>query len=402
MSKNKAIHQLGQYFTTDETLQNTVFELIRKTGIADKAPIKILEPSVGRGHLLLPVIKRMVKPITITCYEIDKTVEFLFDTTEQLKNNISLIYGDFLAAKINSKFHVIIGNPPYVKTKTSNLYLDFIDKCYSLLEDNGEMIMIVPSNILTSTAGTSLRNKLLTGGSITDIIHPNKERLFTAASIDIIIFRYQKSITSNIVNFNGERKLLINNGVFSFEDTTNTNCPTRETCNISDIFDIYVGIVSGAEDVFKIPFGNISVRNSEDDTSRYILIKSFPCKSKKINEHLLKHKNRLLSRRIRNFTELNWFEWGALRNISKMDKYKGSPCIYIKSLTRQNTIAFRSTVGYFGGSLLMLIPKQLTYAVDLDDFVAYFNSDNFKKKHMQSGRFKIGHRQLGLARVIIE
>ena len=39
-------------------------------------------------------------------------------------------FGDFLSQKINIKYTTIIGNPPYVKTKTGNLYLDFIKKCY--------------------------------------------------------------------------------------------------------------------------------------------------------------------------------------------------------------------------------------------------------------------------------
>jgi adenine-specific DNA-methyltransferase len=388
-----SISELGQYFTIDEGLQEMVFKFIKNK------PKYILEPSVGKGHLLKKIVGK-INYEKIICYEIDKNVKFLFTQTERKTHNIHLKYNDFLEVKIDQKFETIIGNPPYVKTTTGNLYIDFIDKCYDLLTDDGEMIMIVPSDVLKSTMGTTVRNKLLLNGSITDIYHPNNDRLFHKATIDVIVFRYQKGLKIDTVMYNDEQKRLVNNGVITFEDITDDNVASTQ---LDNIFDIYVGIVSGAEEVFKVPFGNAKIRNSEQEMDSYILIKSFPTKSKKINNHLLEHKEQLLDRRIRKFNERNWFEWGALRNIGKVSDRKKEPCIYIKTLTRQPNVAFKSTVDYFGGGLLILIPKtDLEYNINLDEFVEYFNSDTFRKKYIQSGRFKIGHRQLCLSTVKLE
>ena len=48
-------------------------------------------------------------------------------------------------------------------------------------------------------------------------------------------------------------------------------------------------------------------------------------------------------------------------------------------------------MSYFGGGLLMLIPKG---DIELGKVVDYLNSRDFKKNYTYSGRFKIGHRQL--------
>ena len=55
-------------------------------------------------------------------YEIDNTIKLL---DEIQKDNI--IYGDFMKQNILKKYKTIIGNPPYVRTKKGNLYIDFTE-----------------------------------------------------------------------------------------------------------------------------------------------------------------------------------------------------------------------------------------------------------------------------------
>ena len=109
-----------------------------------------------------------------------------------------------------------------------------------------------------------------------------------------------------------------------------------------------------------------------------------------INEHLLDHKEDLINRRIKKYDENNWFEWGAPRNVKKIEKYKGEKCIYILTLTREENIAFIGEVDYFGGLIMMRPTKEC----NLQKIVDYLNSESFKSNYMYSGRFKIGHRQL--------
>ena len=158
-------HAKGQYFTEDEYLQNTV------TGLIFNIPSKILEPSIGRGDLVMRVQKRF-KNVPVDMYELDNEIVML----EGIKKE-EIVYGDFMIQNIDVKYDTIIGNPPYVKTKTGNLYIDFIDKCYHLLENNGELIFIVPSDFLKLTSAVKIIKEMMLNGTFTHIVHPNKENL---------------------------------------------------------------------------------------------------------------------------------------------------------------------------------------------------------------------------------
>jgi adenine-specific DNA-methyltransferase len=163
---------------------------------------------------------------------------------------------------------------------------------------------------------------------------------------------------------------------------------------VSNVFNVYVGLVSGKDEVYKVPFGNTEILVDEGDREKFIFSTKFPTENEKIDKHLMKHKDELLGRKIKKFNENNWFEWGAPRNIKTMEEHKGRPCIYVRNLTRNTIVAFKGTVTYFGGKLLCLIPRT---EIDLDNIVTYLNSDMFKNNYMYAGRFKIGQRQLANA-----
>ena len=94
------------------------------------------------------------------------------------------------------------------------------------------------------------------------------------------------------------------------------------------------------------------------------------------------------------FTENNWFQWGAPRNMKIMEQFKDKYCIYVYNLTRQSNVAFLGKVQYFGGGLLMLMPKKELSVKHLQKHIDHLNSKEFKQSFTFSGRFKIGHRQL--------
>jgi adenine-specific DNA-methyltransferase len=372
-----AKHDLGQYYTTHIELKEKVFEFILNS------PSNILEPSIGRGDLIT-FINNSLPNITFDMYEIDNNIHLL-DNIE--KTNV--IYGDFMTQHITKTYKTIIGNPPYVRTKKGNLYIDFTEKCYNLLDINGELIFIVPSDFLKLTSASKLLNSMMTQGTFTHIFHPHNEKMFANASIDVIIFRYCKnSSIEKKVLYNDKLLYITNsNGLITFDEKVNTNCVLFQ-----DYFDIYVGLVSGKEEVYKNEeLGNIELLNGENKVEKYIYIENYPCENAKINDYLLQHKNELIMRGIRKFTEKNWFEWGAPRNIDAINSNKTKDCIYIYNLTRKSDVSFLGKVSYFGGGLIMLKPKKMC---DLNKIVAYINSNTFKANFMFSGRFKIGHRQI--------
>lgn len=368
---------LGQYFTTHNELKEKIFEFILNI------PYNILEPSIGQGDLITFIEDRLPS-ITFDMYEIDKNIKLL-DKIQKDK----VIYCDFMKQTITKKYKTIVGNPPYVRTKKGNLYIDFTEKCYNLLDDNGELIFIVPSDFLKLTSAAKLLNIMMTTGTFTHIYHPNNEKMFENASIDIIVFRYCKnSLIDKKILYNDKLLYITNsNGLITFDKEENTN-----SVMFNEYFDIYVGLVSGKEEVYKNEeLGNIEVLNGEDKRDKYIYIETYPCENEKINNYLSQHKTLLIERRIRKFNDKNWFEWGAPRNITTINNNIGKECIYIYNLTRKPNVSFLGKVNYFGGGLIMLKPKK---KCNLNNVVSYINSDTFKDNFMFSGRFKIGHRSL--------
>lgn len=370
-------NKLGQYFTTNDELKEIVYKFILNN------PQNILEPSIGQGDLVSYVINKLPK-ITFDMYEIDNKIKLL-DKIEKKH----VIYADFIKHDITKKYKTIIGNPPYVKINKRNLYIDFIEKCYNLLENNGELIFIIPSDFFKLTSASKLLNTMMTNGTFTHIYHPHNEKLFNNANIDIIIFRYNKnnSIEKTVLYNNKLHNIINTNGLITFSNKENTN-----NIMFKDYFDIYVGLVNGKEEIYKnSELGNIKVLNGENKIDKYIYIEKYPCDDEKINKYLLDNKKKLLERKIKKFNENNWFEWGAPRNITTINKNIGKDCIYIYNLTRKKNISFIGNVEYFGGSLIMLLPKK---ECNLNNIITYLNSDIFKENFIFSGRFKIGHRQI--------
>jgi adenine-specific DNA-methyltransferase len=370
-------NKLGQYFTTDVSLQEKICEFIKNK------PTNILEPSIGQGDLI-EFISRKLEDVTFDMYEIDKKIKLLPKIPKK-----DVIYCDFMEEEILKKYATIIGNPPYVRTQKGNLYIDFTEKCYELLDDGGELIFVVPSDFFKLTSASRLLDEMMQNGTFTHIYHPHNEKLFKNASIDVVIFRYCKdnSIEKKVL-YNDEPLYITNSdGLITFSKK-----PNKSGILFRDYFDIYVGLVSGKEKVYKnADLGNIEVLNGENKVEKYVYIKKFPSGNDKIDKYLEEHKKDLIGRKIRKFTDKNWFEWGAPRNISTIEANQGKECIYIYNLTRKPFVSFLGKVGYFGGGLIMLLPKK---QCNLDKIVSYLNDDVFKDNFMFSGRFKIGHRQI--------
>jgi adenine-specific DNA-methyltransferase len=367
---------LGQYYTSNIQLKEKVFEFILNK------PQRILEPCMGRGDLV-SFIQGIISEIQFVLYEIDETIPRLPDVPEAN-------YTDFMKYSVPDTYKTIIGNPPYVRTKTGNLYLDFTKKCYDLLQDDGELIFIVPSDFFKLTSAGPLLEVMMGNGTFTHIYHPHNEKMFEGASIDVIVYRYCKSKhLEKKVQYNGQEMYIINkSGLITFSDREGS----RDDVIFSDYFSIFVGMVSGKESVYKNKeLGNIDVLNGKDKIDKYIYPTHFPCESENINRYLEKHKEVLMSRKIKKFNEENWFEWGAPRNIKAINEHNGAECIYIYNLTRKETVAFIGKVCYFGGSLIMLVPRR---KCDLVAITKHINSSVFKNNFIFSGRFKIGHRQI--------
>ncbi len=201
-TKENKKNKYGQYFT-DPIVADFMI------GLADiNENSEILEPSCGEGVFLELFLKKDYK--NLTAYEIDNT----------LAHNYNFVkYESFISAKIDKKFDLVIGNPPYIRWKNLenelktellnneiwNKYFNalcdylyiFILKSIELLKDDGQLIFICPEYWMNTTHSISLRNYMVQNGYFEEIYHFNETPIFEQVTVSIVIFKFIKSKKKN-------------------------------------------------------------------------------------------------------------------------------------------------------------------------------------------------------------
>lgn len=191
---------MGQYFTPPDIAQ-LMSDLI-SVGSEKR---KILEPSAGKGVFL--------KILADMGYQDSTGVEI--DPTLANQSLVPIIVGNFFNVPISKKFHVVIGNPPYIRWKNlsivqreyfssasfwhkrmnglTDILQPFIFKSVDHLEADGELIFITPLFWMQTLHAEPLRRFLLENGSLEVVINFHEARIFPKANLNLVIFKYRKS-----------------------------------------------------------------------------------------------------------------------------------------------------------------------------------------------------------------
>ena len=121
-----------------------------------------------------------------------------------------------------------------------------------------------------------------------------------------MLFRYCKSALLDVnIIVNDESKYLDNtNGMITFSEQID---PSKHDV-LSKHFDVYVGMVTGKEDVFKNEdLGNVTMINGEFGESKYILLEDFPSDDDELNAYMLENKSQLYCEKFVNFLKVIGF-----------------------------------------------------------------------------------------------
>jgi hypothetical protein len=184
------VKDLGAVFTPIPLI-NTMLDALPSQVWSDKS-LSWLEPSCGNGNFIIELQKRGV--VDIDAFEIDAE----FSAQCRARTGIDAITDDFIESPISKLYDVIIGNPPYQRANKKNgtarggkcqLYLDFVDKCLSLLKDNGYLLFIHPCNwrkVGSSRLPSFLKYNLLT-------VSLYNRKLFDSVNVNVDWYVLQKT-----------------------------------------------------------------------------------------------------------------------------------------------------------------------------------------------------------------
>ncbi len=327
------IEQLGQVFTPPKVVA-FMLDLCQNKGRA-------LEPSAGDGAFF-----QLLKARHTDCVGLEIDPRVAPDGVE---------VGDFFDYPLSEQFDTIIGNPPYVRFQDvavdtrkrlksdlfdgrSNLFLFFIEKCVRHLKPGGELVFIVPRELIKLTAAKKLNAWLYEQGSITHFFETGDTRVFDEHTPNCAIFRFEKGRSDHLMA-DGRRFIEVDGQLMFLRDD--------HSVRFADVFSVKVGAVSGADQIFTHPKGNMEFVCSKTvetgETRRMLYGIKHP--------HLDKHKDELLARRVKTFDESNWWQWGRAFPINL------HPRIYVNGRTRKPEPFFLHDCNSFDGAVLALFTK---------------------------------------------
>jgi adenine-specific DNA-methyltransferase len=361
----------GQVFTPD-ILVTKMLALRKRAG-------QVLEPSCGSGAFAKPLHEAGAELVAL---ELDAEHAPAYATVQ-----------DFFDYPVTEQFDTVIGNPPYVRyqdipasTKQkldmagfdgrTNLFYFFIKKCVQHLKPGGELIFVVPREFPKATAARHLNRWLFEQGTITDFYETGDEALFIGATPPCCVFRFEKGLMDRTMT--DGRVFAEHNGQLFFLPAGSFGVP------LSEFFTVAVGGISGADRLYKHAKGNVEVVCSstrKNGETRKLLHGTHA------RLMLGKHKEKLLNRGVRRFTETNWWEWG------REWKQSPAPRVYVNAKTRQASPFFTHDATAYDGSIFALFPKLPD--MDINQAVAILNAVDWNALGFMAGkRFLFAQRAL--------
>lgn len=220
----------GTYYTP----QSIIYDSLKKLKNTNKKEIRILEPSVGGGSFILPLINALddSKRIIIDVVDISEiALNSLKLNLKKYKINsdkikINYFNEDFINYDFKYDYDYIIGNPPYFKLKkeellkykknvditSGNIYGLFLEKIYPHSEN---IIMVLPKNYLMAPELDNIRKKYENYNIVSLVDHGVDG--FKKVFIEIISIHFQKNYKDKILIENkrdGEKRMVPQKYIF--------------------------------------------------------------------------------------------------------------------------------------------------------------------------------------------
>lgn len=294
----------GQYMTPYNIIQKSINQL----NLTNINNIKVLEPSYGTGQF----IDLLLNSGFTNIYGIEKDKE-LFELSKQQYSSLNIFNDDYLTKQFDTKFDLIIGNPPYFEFTPSkelkkifknviigrvNIYTLFVKKAIDELNYNGILSFVIPTALLSSSSFSLVRKYILANCNILYIEKLNSND-FSDALQQTMIFQCIKknnnlSDDKYLVKFNNDNILFspdyieLNKYILNKKTIAELGCVVK-TGNIvwNQIKELLTNNEKDSTPLIyarNINTGKLIFENKQDSKKQYILNK---CNKDKIKPPLI-------------------------------------------------------------------------------------------------------------------
>ena len=282
-------------------------QIVRNLSFPKKQEIRVLDPAVGDGELLLAISDELhangYKNFSIHGFDTNPKAIELAGTRLRKQSNTDKVHlepRDFLSyvldhhpnddgqAKLfevestKDKFDLVIANPPYVRTQVlgsdeskklseifglsgrTDLYHAFILAIVNVLEIGGELGIIVSNRFMTTKSGMSVRECFLTNFHLHHVFDLGDTKLFDEAVLPAVIIGKRDSQPEELSDIPFTRS----HSTKTLEDAN------REESVLKPIEEGFDGVVSIGETCFEIVQGSLDFGKSHSDVWRVSTEKS--------------------------------------------------------------------------------------------------------------------------------
>lgn len=216
----------GATYTPIDFAEFVADQMITVAELPKRGKIRVLDPAVGNGVLLYALIKRLPASVLkrVEVFGYDTNQEAIQVASQRLKQNfpdldINLKQKDFLehvlslqesggglsAGEVHGLFHLVIANPPYVRTQIIgaeqaqklaqsfgltgrvDLYYPFLLGISQVLVENGIAGVITSNRFMTTKSGQAVRRAMLSRFHILHVWDLGDTKLFNAAVLPSVL-----------------------------------------------------------------------------------------------------------------------------------------------------------------------------------------------------------------------
>lgn len=293
----------GGYYTPE-----IIANFILRWGVSNKKFIDILEPSCGDGVFIDELRKIGFKYNTLTGIELDPIEA---EKAKQINLEKQIYNQDFhkYCNNTNSRFDLIVGNPPYIRfqffnkdqqaeadlifkkaglkySKLTNAWVSFVVGSSLLLKESGRIGFVLPAEVLQVSYAQQLREFLasfynkITIISFQKLVFPDIQQ-----EIVILLCERNNSTTHNIDHIelkdadclsdvdiknisNANKQIDFSNNKWTFYFLNQDEIDFLENVSslykipkIGDYASVEVGITTGANSFFTVPLSTVNEYN---------------------------------------------------------------------------------------------------------------------------------------------